>query len=37
LLDFPMEEPDDALGKRPTKAKVIVVHRIGSSILTASA
>jgi hypothetical protein len=31
----PTQESDDALGKRPTKAKVLVVHRIGSSALTA--
>jgi hypothetical protein len=33
----PTQESDDASGKRPTKAKVLVVHRIGSSALTASA
>jgi hypothetical protein len=31
----PRQESDDASGKRPTKAKVLVVHRIGSSALTA--
>jgi len=37
IKKVPTQESDDASGKRPTKAKVLVVHRIGSSALTASA
>jgi hypothetical protein len=37
IKKVPTQESDDASGKRPTKAKVLVAHRIGSSALTASA
>jgi len=37
IKKVPTQESDDASGKRPTKTKVLVVHRIGSSALTASA
>jgi len=35
IKKVPTQESDDASGKRPTKGKVLVVHRIGSSALTA--
>jgi len=37
IKKVPTQESDDASGKRPTKAKVLVVHRIGSSAHSASA
>ena len=37
IKKVPTQESDDASGKRPATAKVLVVHRIGSSALTGSA